>query len=152
MRIEQTLITVNGKMMFGPPKTRSSKRTIAVRPDTVSSLRQHRKRQAAEQLATGRSYEDHGLVFQTELGQPIDPNNFYNALRRLVDRAGLPQIRVHGLRHTAGTMLLTLRENPKVVSERLGHADVAITLNVYSHVLPEVERAAADKVDRALRG
>jgi integrase len=87
-------------------------------------------------------------VFCNSLGRPLERQNI---LRRsfvpLLERAGLPRIRFHDLRHSSATLLLSLGEHPKVVQERLGHATIAVTMDIYSHVMPELERGAADRLD-----
>jgi integrase len=109
-------------------------------------LRAHRKAQAAERLAFGAAYEDHGLAFCRENGTPIWPRTFSRAFEKHVRDAGLPLIRLHDLRHTWASLALAQGVHPKVVQERLGHASIAITLDVYSHVVPAMQQDAAERV------
>jgi integrase len=95
--------------------------------------------------------EDHGLVFPSEVGTPMSGRNLYRAFKIRVKRASLPQmLRFHDLRHTCATLLLKQGVNPKFVQELLGHADISLTLNTYSHVLPDMDDAAASGMDAAL--
>jgi integrase len=135
-------------MIIDTPKTAHSRRKIALTSAAVEALRQHRARQLEERLALGEVWEEHDLVFPNTIGMPMDG---INLLRReflpLLVRAGLPRIRFHDLRHTAATLMLAQGVNVKVVSEMLGHADVAITLRIYAHVLPDMQASATAALD-----
>jgi integrase len=109
-------------------------------------LRAHRKRQAAERLAWGPASRDSGHVFCREDGVPYAPDYVTRAFREAVARAELPRIRLHDLRHTWASLALAAGVNPKVVSERLGHATVSFTLDTYSHVMPGLQEDAAERV------
>jgi integrase len=111
-------------------------------------LKEHRRRQREEQLVAGRAWDSaNDLVFRDELGAPLHPDWFSREFNLLVRRAGVPRIRLHDdLRHTYATLALKAGVHPKVVSERLGHATVGITLDLYSHVTPAIARDAADAV------
>jgi integrase len=110
----------------------------------VEALRSHLRRQLAEIEAAGDLYRDDGLVFTTEAGTPINPSNLrQRSFAPLLKRAGLPHIRFHDLRHTCATLLLSKGVHPKFVQELLGHASIAITLDTYSHVMPEMADATA---------
>ncbi len=100
----------------------------------------------------GPEYQDHGLVFSRPDGRPIDPSELSRHFGRLLERAGLPSIRLHDARHTYATLLLELGEGPKVVQSLLGHSSVAITLDIYSHVSLELERKAVSKLNAVLTG
>lgn len=123
-------------------------------PKSVADvLRAHRANQVRERLKAGASYTDHNLVFANQTGGPLD----YHVLARrnfkkILDRAGLPPIRPYDLRHTCATLLLAAGEHPKVVSERLGHSSTVMTMDVYSHVLPDMQQAAAEKLELMLFG
>jgi integrase len=95
-------------------------------------------------------WEDHSLVFASGVGTPISGGNLNRAFKVTLRRAGLPAIRFHDLRHTCATLLSRQGVNPKYVQELLGHADISLTLNVYSHVLPDMGDAVADAMDAAL--
>jgi integrase len=136
---------------FGEPKTKRSRRHIALSPIIVSALQAHRTRQLGEQLKAGATWQDHGLVFPSLLGTPQSPSNIRTrSLNRILKRARLPLIRFHDLRHTAATLALSANVNPKIVSEMLGHSSVAFTLDTYSHVLPTMQTDAAAVMDRVL--
>lgn len=136
---------------LGAPKTKQSQRRIKLGALAVSALQQHRARQLTERLELGEAWEDHDLVFPNAVGKPMDGMNLlhYHFLP-LLKRAGLPRIRFHDLRHTAATLMLAQGINPKIVSERLGHASISITLDLYSHVLPDMQDQAAAAIDAAL--
>lgn len=136
--------------VFKAPKTKGSRRQIAFSAQMAEVLRAHRQRQRLERLSAGPSWSEHDLVFATEVGLPLHPGTVYHQHRRFLVAAGLPVIRFHDLRHTAATLLLAQRVNPKVVSEMLGHASVSITLDIYSHVLPDMQEDAAAAMAKAL--
>jgi integrase len=119
---------------------------VALDADTVAILREHRKRQLEERLRWGPAYRSGDYVFTREDGKPYAPDYVTRAFRQAVARAGVPRIRLHDLRHTWASLALAAGINPKVVSERLGHATVSFTLDVYSHVMPGLQEDAAAKV------
>ncbi|ADQ39654.1 integrase family protein [Caldicellulosiruptor acetigenus I77R1B] len=133
-------------LAFQEPKTAAGIRTIPVPPVILEELKEHRKRQLEERLQAGSLYEDNNLVFATELGTPIEPRNFLRVFYRIIEKANL-DINFHALRHTYATRLLEANEHPKVVQELLGHNDISTTLNIYSHVMPEIKKAAAMKLN-----
>ncbi len=117
----------------------------------VEALRNHRNRQAEEQLRAGARWADNGLVFVTTIGTPVDAQNIVNRhFKPLLKRAGLPDIRWHDLRHTCATLLLSRGTHPKLVQHLLGHASIQLTLDRYSHWIPSMGRHAADGMDEAL--
>jgi len=113
-------------------------------------LRKHRAGQNAERLRLGDVWQDCGFVFTNATVGPLHVNTLVGRYRRLIASACVPVIRFHDLRRTSATLLLAEEVHPKVVSERLGHSDVGITLNRYSHVTPDMQRQAADMLDAAL--
>lgn len=129
------------------PKTESGRRPIDLPASVVDELRCHRARQAEERLKAGPLWEDHGLVICTSLGRPVLQHNLRTLFIRLVRITGVPRIRLHDLRHTHATILLKRGVHPKVVQERLGHSDITVTLNTYSHVVPGLQAAAAKAID-----
>jgi hypothetical protein len=141
-----------GAWSFTEPKTPRSRRSIPLPPSVVRLLREHRRQQAAERLAAGHRYQHLDLVFATETGTPIDLRNLAQRhFKAVLKAAGLPPtIRLYDLRHTSATLLLAAGEHPKVVSERLGHATILLTLDTYSHVLPTMQQGAAERLERAL--
>jgi integrase len=136
------------------PKTKQSQRRITLGAVASAALRTHRARQAEERLAVGSEWDASlDLVFPNTLGRPMDATNLLHYhFYPLLKRAGLPRTRFHDLRHTAATLLLGRGVNPKIVSEMLGHASISITLDVYSHVLPDMQAHAAREMDAVLNG
>jgi integrase len=141
-----------GGWYFGEPKTARSRRTITFPESAAKTLRAHRAKQAEARLKMGTDYALHQLVFATVDGTPINMRNLtLRHLRPILKRAGLStKFRLYDLRHTCATLLLAANEHPKIVSERLGHASVTLTLDTYSHVLPSMQQAASDKLERLL--
>jgi len=129
-------------------KTRHSRRQISLSPSLVQVLRGLRIETEAQAVLLGRKLGGDDLVFSYPDGKPLDPSTVSHALARVLRQAGLPHIRFHDLRHTHATFLLGAGVNPKVVSERLGHASVAFTLDTYGHVMPGMQESAADSLDR----
>ncbi len=134
------------------PKTKAGTRVVSLDRETAVALSSWRRRQAEERLATGGGWIDSGLVLVDETGVPPHPETITRWWREAVARAGLPPIRLHDARHTAATVMLRAGVPVKVVSQRLGHADVAVTMRVYQHVTAQDDRAAADALGRALAG
>jgi len=142
---------VKGQVPFKQPKTAKGRRSIALPSLTVEALRKHRAEQAQVRLLLGKDYQDQDLIFARHDGSVWLPDAFTASFRRMVSNANLGHIRFHDLRHSHATQLLIQGVHPKVVSERLGHSTIAITLDTYSHVLPGIQEEAAAKVDAALR-
>jgi integrase len=131
---------------LGAPKTNSGFRLVELDPRTVAALRAHRARQSAERLALGSDYLTNDFVFTRQDGRPLHPKLVSQQFRRLVARLKMPPLSVHGLRHTWATLALQAGIHPKVVQERLGHAQISVTLDTYSHVTPAMDRQAATTV------
>jgi integrase len=142
---------VNG-LVFIEPKTSRSRRTVSLPEPLVDALRAHRSRQLQERLAAGSMWKGSECVFTTECGAPIDPRNDYRAFKMLLGVAGLRDVRLHDLRHTAASLLLLQGVAPRVVMEVLGHSQISLTMNTYSHVVPELKRDAAERMGTALWG
>lgn len=151
-RIHRTLGDVGGQLVYGTPKTRKGRRTLTLDPETVRILRDHKRRQAEELLAFGIRQTPQTLVFARldEPGRPYPPKSISATFRRLTDRAGLPTIRLHDLRHSGITLAIQQDVPIKVVSERAGHSTTAFTQDVYAAVLPAMDAAAADLLAAAL--
>ncbi len=140
-----------GSAAFGNPKTSKSRRTVRLTAQGVEALGSHLERQLKEIENAGDHYSDQGLVFTTKTGTPINPSNLRNrSFATLLRTAGLPHIRFHDLRHTCATLLLVKGVHPKFVQELLGHATIAITLDIYSHVLPGMGDQAATAMEDVL--
>lgn len=138
------------RLVLAEPKTARSRRTIALPGVVVSALREHRRTQAAERLWAGSRWTDKDFVFTSTLGTPLDSRNVTHELQRVLASAELPRLRFHDLRHTAATLLLAQGVHPRVVMETLGHSTFAMTMNVYSHVIPALGRDTADRMDALL--
>jgi integrase len=132
------------------PKTTAGIRTVALPKQTVVALRQHKVQQAKEKLAAGPDYEDAGFVAMTMFGTLMKPQQLEEAWYKALVQSGLPKIRFHDLRHTHASLLLRRGVHVKIVSERLGHSNITITLNTYSHLLPGMQEEAATKMDELL--
>jgi len=143
-----------GGWYFGEPKTSQSRRTVPLPASIVRELGHHKAVQAETRLKKGAKYQTLDLVFATETGGPLHSENLATRnFRAIRDRAKLPaSITPYSLRHTCATLLLLAGENPKVVSERLGHSSIVMTLDTYSHVLPSMQQAATEKLEKMLFG
>jgi len=132
-------------------KTKRSRRLVDLSPSLVMLLREHRANQELEKNLLGRLLTREDLLFYYSDGTPLPPNNVTKAFHKLAKSVGMPRMRLHDLRHTHATLLLRQGVHPKVVSERLGHSSVAITLDTYSHVMPGIQAAAARRFDEGLQ-
>ena len=157
LTIRQTVTVADGTTIWqDDAKSHDSERTIALDTRTVTTLRQHHARQAADRLAAGPAWSTHDrdrdLVFTRPDGTAIPPKRASQLFTRHVDAAGLPRIGVHGLRHTWATLALRAGVPVKVVSQRLGHADPAVTMQVYAHALEGDDSTAAETTATAIFG
>ena len=135
------------------PKTDKGRRRITLPSFAVEALKQHRLRQRGAKLKAGPAWQDHDYVFCTSIGTHLNPTrDVLDVLKSLLGKAGLPSIRFHDLRHSCATMLLGMKVHPKIVQEILGHSQISMTLDIYSHVLPTMQEEAMHKIDEALRG
>ncbi|PEE73590.1 site-specific integrase [Priestia megaterium] len=146
--IRQTL-TQNAKIKYGA-KNDSSIRSIHISNKLISELKVHRKRVLAEKLLLGQDYNDFDLVICTQSGKPMIPRNFRKEFYNLTEKISLPKIRFHDLRHTHATILIQQNVNVKLISERLGHAEIGTTLDTYSHVLPNMQKTVSDELDKII--
>lgn len=150
LRIVRQLQRLPGGLEFTEPKSAAGRRVIALGASTLEKLRKQQDIQSEARQRAGGSWKENDLIFPTPLGTPTDPSNLYHGFKELLKKAGLPDIRFHDLRHTAATLMLRQGVHPKVVQERLGHSDITLTLNTYSHVLPAMQDEAAEKLDTLL--
>ena len=151
LHIQRQIQWVKGKAQFKEPKTSKSRRTVMLPRAAVAALQTHRARQAEQRLAAGGKWQNHGLIFTSEVGTAINQSNLLSkSFYPLLKKAEVPRIRFHDLRHTAATLLLQQGVHPKIVQERLGHSRISMTLDTYSHVLPAMQQEAADKMDAIL--
>lgn len=130
--------------IFQEPKTKAGIRTIALPQMTIEALKKQKVLLAQDRLAAGAKYQDHGLVTQTKFGCPISPYYFESRWLDMLRKSEFPKIRFHDLRHTHASLLILKGINPKIVSERLGHASVGITLDRYSHTYGVDHKAAVE--------
>jgi integrase len=151
LRVRTALQRIDGKLTLVPPKTEKSKRTIDLPPIAVQTLRAHYARQLEERLQAGAQWQDYGLVFASRMGTPLEKSGVGKRFRALLGNAGLPLMRFHDLRHCCASLLLAQNVHPKIVQEILGHSQISMTLDLYSHVLPSAKRAAAHMMDDMLR-
>jgi integrase len=145
-------VVVNYQVHVSEPKAAKGRRSLALDPATVAALRQHHARQAEERLAVGRRWHDPAWCSPGPDGRPIHPQRFSTWFDQLAQAAGLPRIRLRDVRHSYASAALAAGIPAKVVSERLGHATIAITVDTYSHVLPGLDAEAAGTVARLIPG
>ena len=150
--INRSLSRPGGKWLLVPPKTHKARRSIPLPSVVMLDLKEHWDNQNEEKAnSNDRTYNDHGFVFATQTGEPFSDRNIIRTyFKPLLKNEGLPDIKLYGLRHTCATLLLSYGENIKVVSERLGHADKALTLRTYAHVLPNMQEEATSKLSKML--
>lgn len=142
-----------GGYKFGETKTKRSRRSIPLPENVMTKLKHHRRLQLEQRMKLGDAYEKLDLVFATDLGTPLHYRNLTKRhYEKILKEAGLQDegFVLYSLRHTCATLLLASGENPKVVSERLGHSSVKTTLDTYSHVLPDMQRSASDRLEAML--
>jgi integrase len=152
IRVRRTLTRNKGRLLLDEPKTKRSRRTVRLTETAVQALKGHLAQQIEQMERLGDLYEDQDLIFATQRGTLTNPTNLRRrSFAPLLEKAALPSIRFHDLRHTCATLLLSSNVNPKIVSEMLGHATIAITLDTYSHVLPTMQDSAARALEDALR-
>ena len=150
-QVRRALVRHKKSWSFEEPKTARSRRTVYLPPQLVEKLTAHRRKQSEARLKLGAAWQAFDLVFCSEEGTPLSiPNLTYRYFRPILTKAKLPQIRLYDLRHSCATLLLIAEENPKVVSERLGHSTIVLTLDTYSHVLPHMQQSASARLERLL--
>ncbi len=143
LAVRQTLVEISGRLSTGQPKSQAGRRSVKLPKVAIDAILDHRKRMLAEGHA-GASF-----VFCDSEGGPLRKSNFERRVwKPLLAKAALPHFRFHDLRHTAATLLLAAGEHPKIVQERLGHSQISLTMDTYSHVLDGMQNGAADKLDR----
>ena len=152
IHVRASLQRVNGKLELSETKTARSRRPLPLLDFVARALRAHRTRQLQERLVAGSAWHDTGLVFTTRIGTPVDPANLLDDFNRVLAKAELPHIRFHDLRHSAASLLLALNVHPRIVMELLGHSQISLTMDTYSHVVPDVLREAVGKLGIALNG
>ncbi len=143
---------MNGKLELLEPKTDRSRRSVALPEVVVSALRAHRTRQRMERLVAGSRWQDTGHVFATTIGTPIEAARVTRSFALALERAGLPHIRFHDLRHAAATFLLAQGFTLEDVKNLLGHSSIVLTSNTYGHVLEQRQQQVARGMDALLGG
>jgi integrase len=150
LQVQRQLQRLKEGIGFTEPKSDSGKRTIVLGKAMMEKLRKHIEIQDLEKSLAGSRWQENDLIFSSTIGTPFEPRNLFRIYKELLKQASLPDIRFHDLRHTAATLMFKQGVHPKVVQERLGHSDIALTLNTYSHVLPSMQDDAADLLDELL--
>jgi len=150
IHVQQNIVPYQSGPLIQTPKTRASVRKIKLPGELLEELRRHKAKQDELAISKGDAWENLDLVFCTGNGKPINPNNLYRNAIRIMERAGVPRIRLPDMRHTHATWLLTEGMPVKVVQERLGHSKPSTTLDVYAHVMPGMQDSAAEAVSDIL--
>lgn len=151
LRVRSTVSRVEGALVTSEPKTDRSRRTVPLSPSAVAMIRRHRTAQLEDRLRAGNQWTDSGLVFTTEAGTAVDPRNLLRALEAAAKKAGVEDVGVHTLRHSAAVAWLENGVHIKAVADLLGHSSVAITGDVYGHTSDDTARAAVDGPGRPPR-
>ena len=152
LSVRRSLIPLGGEVIVSEPKTARGRRSIALDAETVEVLKAQAAKQLSEQQQFGEAWTDSGYLCTKENGEPYHPEVVSRHFRQAVKRAMLPMIRPHDLRHTHATLALQAGIHPKVVSERLGHANISITLDTYSHAIPAMQEEAAERIAELVSG
>ena len=148
LQIQRQVQRVKGEgLIFAEPKSAAGRRSIVLGKATLEKLHEQFNAQQLERQFAGARWHENDLIFPSTIGTPLDLHNLLKSFKELLQKGGLPIIRFHDLRHTAATLMLKQGVHPKIVQERLGHADITLTLNTYSHVLPSMQEEAAEKLD-----
>jgi integrase len=150
LSVRRALQRVNGNLQLEEVKSATSRRHITLPQVALAALKAHRLRQLEEQEFLGESWPNTGLVFTSERGTPLEPRNAARLFQRMRRKAGLPYRRFYDLRHTCATLLLVQGVHLRVVMEILGHSQISLTMNTYSHVVPTLQQDAARRMDEVL--
>ncbi|MFG3345151.1 tyrosine-type recombinase/integrase [Streptomyces sp. NPDC048018] len=151
IRVRTQRQRVGGEVYEDDPKGRRRKQTLPLPAICVAPLRWQRLKQAAARERAGEKWTETGYVFTTRTGQPIEPRNLYRSFTRVAKNADLRVVRLHDARHGTATLLTAAGVPPRVVMEILGHSQIAVTMNVYTHVVQDTQREAVSHIDRLLR-
>ncbi|MFD3570255.1 tyrosine-type recombinase/integrase [Streptomyces sp. NPDC058667] len=151
IRVRTQRQRVAGEVYEDDPKGRRRKQTLPLPAICIAPLRWQRLKQGAARERAGEKWTETGYVFTTRTGQPIEPRNLYRSFTRVAKNAGLRVIRLHDARHGTATLLTAAGVPPRVVMEILGHSQIAVTMNVYTHVVQDTQREAVSHMDRLLR-
>ncbi len=151
IRVRTQRQRVRGEAYEDDPKGRRRKQTLPLPAICLAPLRWQRMRQTAMRNAAGDQWKETGYVFTTRTGRPIEPRNLYRSFTRVAGTAGLRVIRLHDARHGCATLLTAAGVAPRVVMEILGHSQIAVTMNIYAHVVQDTQREAVSHLDRMLK-
>ncbi|MFF1872961.1 tyrosine recombinase XerC [Kitasatospora herbaricolor] len=148
--IREQVQRVRGELYADTTKS-GKRRPVPLPRICVAALRWHRIRQGEIRRTAGEKWEESGYIFTTRTGRPIEPTNLYRSFVRVSESAGVPVIRLHDARHGCATLLVACGVPPRVVMEILGHSQIGLTMNVYTHVAQDTQRLALDNMDRLLK-
>lgn len=151
LKVQRQLQYLEGEPQLVDLKTARSRRSMMLPAVTIAALKKHRIRQKEERLKLMGTWPDWDLAFTTIIGTPLDASSIISrSFHRILEKAGLPRIRFHDMRHTCATLLLAQGEHPKIVQEMMGHSTITLTMDTYSHVTPSMQKQAADRMDAIL--
>ena len=150
LAVNHALQRIDGKLQLVETKRDRSRRTIMLPQLSLAALWAHRACQEQERLLASERWQETGFVFTTTVGTPLDGPTVTHRFQKALRMAGLPHLRFHDLRHTCATLLLAQGVHPRLVMEILGHSQISVTMNTYSHVIPAMQREVAAKMDEIL--
>jgi integrase len=150
LQVQRQLQRFGGRLQLVEPKTDRARRVLDLPESVVKALMEHQTRQVIERLTAGTRWEEHDLVFPTTVGTPLDSRSLLRDFRQVIRTGKLPAIRFHDLRHSCATMLLVQGVPARVVMEILGHSEIGLTMNTYSHVIPGLRKDAAARMEDLL--
>jgi integrase len=151
LSVRHTLRKQDRQFVLSAPKTRRSRRTITLPAALIVELQEHRQRQRLERVKIGPAWHVSDFVFTSEVGTPIDRRNLLRIHYETLERAGLPRMPFHDLRHTAASLMFALGLPPKVIQEMLGHSTIGITMDTYSKILPSVHERTSEVIEAIIR-
>ena len=150
LTVANSLQRINGKLQLVETKRDRSRRTVTLPQICLAALWRHSARQEEERIAAAERWRDSGFVFTTNVGTPLPGPTVTHRFQRALKAAKLPHMRFHDLRHTCATLLLAQGVHPRLVMEILGHSQIAVTMNTYSHVIPAMKQETANRMDAIL--
>ncbi|MFC2053502.1 tyrosine-type recombinase/integrase [Chloroflexota bacterium] len=151
LHIQRQLLRIpNQGLIFSEPKSQTGRRVVVLGAATLEKLHDHLNLQQRERILAGERWKENDLIFPSTIGTPMEPRNLIRHFKKTLKESGLPAIRFHDLRHTSATLQLQQGINPKIVQERLGHSSISLTLDTYSHVLPDMQNEVAETMDEIL--
>ena len=151
IRILRQIVVAGNRPLITELKTKQSRRTLPLLTEIEAALGRRRLREQEERLIAGSRWQDHGLIFPSTIGTPYQPANMHKQFKRHIAAAGLPDIELHSLRHTAASFLVALNVHPRIAMEILGHTNIKTTMEIYSHAQQAGMREALESVENVLR-